>query len=168
MANRTVGYLLMFFTYLISAVQIYAIYKITLSDSAYLSLFKNMFYISAFLALFSHFKVALTNPGKITHFNNLDMIDFYSSTRKLAMARAEKFNKDGMSKGLINPPGEFDEDEDDSDIEYDDNEYPDTPITVDKVRSLSETIGIEKCRKCKVLKLPETNHCYICEGYDWV
>jgi hypothetical protein len=167
MSNRFIGYLFMTFTYLIAIIQICAIYKISMIDAIYLPLFKNMFYISAILAILSHLRVAITDAGKITHENNLDFIDFYTRTRKIAMLRADKFNKDGLNKGLINAPDEFNDEEDDnSDIEYDENEYPESLISVEKVKSLSETVCIEKCRKCKVYKLPETNHCYICEGYS--
>jgi hypothetical protein len=166
--NKIIGLTLFTFTYIISGVQIFAVYKINTNDDSYLNFYKIIFYLLAFGALLSHLMVSISDPGKITHENNLQYLDFYTTTRGVALMRADKFNLDQKDKRVIEAPADFyEDDETDSDIENDDNEYSESKITIDVVKDIEAKfkVNLEKCRKCNVVKVPEANHCFICQGY---
>jgi hypothetical protein len=164
--NKLIGLCLFSFTYLISLVQIYAIYNIE-ADSRLFFYYKIVFYFFASLGLLNHFMVSITDPGKITHNNNLKFLDFYTETRSKAILRAVEFEKN--NKHMMKPPAEdeVEEDNDNSDIENDDNVYEDTKMSIDLIKDIQVkyNITLQKCMKCNIVQVPEVRHCYICMGY---
>jgi len=168
--NNLYGRLMFIFYYVLLGTQLYVVYyteeDIKSKDSTYLYYFKLLAYIFVTLGTISHLQASFTQPGVINHSNNIQMIDFYTTTRMIAIKRAEIFNK--AARGIMRPPDfENESDEEESDIEDDDRTYSESILLPeDKVSKLNSQFGYEFsiCKKCKVCRMPGAHHCSSCGG----
>jgi hypothetical protein len=172
--SRIFGKFLFLLMYVLIGIQVYVIYYIEEdrknTEKSWLIYWKIFGFILSFISIFCHLQASFTDPGMINHKNNLKYMDFYISTRLVAVKRAETYNK--LAKGLIRPPHTDSDDEDErdldfSDCEYDSNQYDESPLfTQEKLDKMNKEYGYEFsiCRKCKICKLPGTLHCSSCEG----
>jgi hypothetical protein len=169
--NKILGKILFLSTYALIFFQAYGTFLITdeiHKNNSYLSFYKCFLFILIILSIISHFRAAYTNPGKITHENNFQFLEFYCTTRTIAVKRSEFFNKSAGSR-LLRPPVDIDDDPDDnfSDYENDDNEYtPSTVFTDEKINELNKEYGysFNLCKKCNVGRMPGAHHCSQCAG----
>jgi len=140
------------------------------SQNSLINFFKMLTFFFSILSIICHYLSAMTNPGLINHKNNISYIEFYSTTRTIAVKRAEAFNKsiNDSARNLLKPPVEDSDDEYVSDAEYDTNVYEKSKIfTEDKIKEINEQYGYKfnLCIKCNVCRMPGSHHCSICKAY---
>jgi hypothetical protein len=98
-------------------------------DNSYLSYLKFFFWISCFLALWSHHKASSTDPGRVTHEINSIVIEFYINLHDISIKRAEKFNQ-SYGRMLFDKMDEEDKKEGEEESENsEDDDYPYEQIT---------------------------------------
>ena len=136
----------------------------------YLYHLKFIFFIIAFLAVWSHYKASVTDPGKIDHYINLSVIEFYINMRQLPMARAEAFNK-SYGKMLFEKMDDEEKEElkeeEEELSEYDEMEYePITSVTDENMKKIVSDYKVElkRCDKCYIVRTPRVHHCSVCKG----
>jgi hypothetical protein len=115
------------------------------------------------MTIISHLATTLTNPGKITHDNNVNYIDFYYQSRLYGIQRAQTFNE----KPLLKPPIiDSDDSEEGSDIEDDEFDYTDSKLRNEDIEIIKNKFGVSvtKCEKCKVYRVSGSRHCSSCHG----
>ena len=161
--NKFLNKFLFFLTYFLIVLETYAIYSIEDSSDSYVHYYKYIFYFFSLMTILSHLATSLTNPGMITHSNNINYIDFYYQSRLHAIQRAEEFNKKPLLKPSIIDP---DDSEDASDIEDDDMEYPESNMREQDISIIKNRFGVNitKCEKCKVYRVSGARHCSSCHG----
>jgi palmitoyltransferase len=135
----------------------------------YLLFHKIYFSVIAILAIVSHIRASFTNPGRITHDNNISILEFYISSHKNYTSKAEDLNIQyrqyfQMVKKTMPP----DDGSDHSETESGDEEYEysqNTEISDKKIDELNiETkMNFERCKKCFVVRVPNTHHCSKCQ-----
>lgn len=164
------GIFLFCFTYFAIASQVIGVYFTWDEDIlTYLLWHKIYFGAIAFLAILSHIRASFTNPGRITHDNNVSVLEFYMTTHKDAKDKAEGMNI--QYKHLIQmwkrsmPPLEDDEHSDidsgDENVEY----SRDSDISDKKLEELNSDLkmNFERCKRCYVIRVPKTHHCSKCQ-----
>ena len=180
-----------FFAILIQTISVYITYDFREDTNLYH--FKFLFYITAVMAVWSHIRASLQNPGKIIHHNNTTVINFYLNTRTNAMKNAENFNK---KLGYIFFPSD---DKEDSDIDSDeevrkkkrkereerkkkresekkedtensssDEDYyrPVSAMCDNEMKRMQEDykLKLTRCRQCYVVRILRAHHCTSCKG----
>jgi hypothetical protein len=137
---------------------------------SYLYHHKLFFTIIAFLAVWSHYKASVTDPGKITHYINQYVIEFYINIHHTPMLRAEAFNM-SYGKMLFEKMDEDEKEEQKEDEEeysdYDETEYePVTTVTDENMKKISadHKVELKRCDKCYVVRTPRVHHCSVCKG----
>lgn len=165
--DKLMGIFCFLLIYVFAGIQIYVLINVEdgqkIKNTSYLYFWKNVSFILLFLSTICHLQSSFTDPGLITHSNNIEFIDFYSDTRSLAVSRANLYNK--SSRHLIRPPE--DDEEFDSDCEYDDSYYAESPLfNEEKINEMNKEFGYElsQCKKCKVCRMPGVHHCVTCQG----
>ena len=157
------GIFLFLLVYVAIALQVIGVY-ITYDYREFSNLLhlKALFYFIAFLAVWSHLQASFTEPGKIIHFNNNTVLNFYIQTRHEAVKNAEVINKKIGKKP-------FKDDIDDSDdSSYDDTNFrPVSSVSEAELTKYKETYKIEinRCKQCCVVRIPRAHHCSRCHGY---
>jgi len=170
-----------FFVYFVIIIQIIAvIITYDLKEDSNIILHQLFFYITAILAIASHLKASFTNPGKIIHYNNFTVINFYLNTRAPAMKNAEKFNKklahlffkesddecsDEDKKAEKKKKKKEEEESDES--SYDELRYrPVSAISEGEMNKIAEEYKIElnRCKQCYVVRVLRSHHCSKCKG----
>jgi hypothetical protein len=136
-------------------------------NKSFMLYWKIIGFILTFISLLCHWQASFTNPGLMNHKNNLFYMDFYCSTRIIAVKRAEIFNKATRN---LRPPIDYDEEQetdlDHSDCENDTNEYDKSLVSQEKLDHLNKefSYNFSFCRKCHICKIPGVQHCSTCEG----
>ncbi len=137
---------------------------------SYLYHLKFFFLGVCILAIWSHYKASMTDPGRITHQLNYYTVEFYINIHATPILRADAFNK-SYGKMLFEKMDdeekeELKEDEEEM-SEYDENEYePVTSITDEAMKKISSEYKVElkRCDKCYVVRTPRVHHCSVCKG----
>ena len=136
-----------------------------LTDDSFLIYHKTLFLIICILVILSHFQSAITNPGIITHENNVRVLELYISTHQHCIKNADLYN--AKFKELLEQENEEDEcitsdDNDDFGYFYDLN----TQICDSDMNEICEKykVKLTRCRKCLVVRVPNTHHCTKCKG----
>lgn len=169
--KKLLGWILFTLTYILLFLQIFVTSQIDEEYDKrgfnYLYNFKLLFYASLFMVVICHFQSSFTNPGKLTHNNNIRYLEFYCATRSMAVKNAENWNT--KNQHLIKHTKLDEEDEDllESDCDYDDTEYEESPVfTEEKLNGINTQFGynFKKCPACNVGRMPNVNHCLYCEG----
>jgi len=180
-----------FFAILIQTISVYIAYDFREDTNLYH--FKAFFYITAIMAVWSHIRASLQNPGKIIHHNNETVINFYLNTRKVAMSNAAKLNK---KVGYIFFPPDDKEDSDmdsdqevrmkkrkereerkkkkeaqakeDTDNSSSDEDYykPVSAIGNNELKKIQEDykLKLTRCKNCYVVRILRAHHCTKCKG----
>jgi len=120
------------------------------------------------MAIWSHYKASITDPGKITHNINPFVVEFYINIHETPIRRAERFNQ-SYGKMLFEKMDEEDQKMEDEDevSEYDDTEYePVTSVPDDVMNRISKEYKVElkRCDKCYMVRTPRVHHCSVCKG----
>jgi hypothetical protein len=129
---------------------------------------KAYFLVMLVLAVWSHIKASITDPGMINHMMNLQVLQFYLEVHEIPMRRAEKVNQAYgrmLFEKMDENDEEFKEDEDDSD--WDETEYePVTTIDDEFMAKLNKEYKVElkRCNKCYIVRVPRVHHCSVCKG----
>jgi len=189
-----VGLFLFLFVIITISIQTYAVYiTYDFREDSNLHHYKLLFYITCFLAVWSHLRASFTNPGKIIHYNNTSVINFYLNTRNTAMKNAEKFNKkvghiffrdeqdkesdindsdDEIKKTKKEERKKKKEErkklEEESDNSSYDEEYfrPVSAIGDKEMEKIMDDYKVEltRCRQCYVVRIIRAHHCSKCKG----
>jgi hypothetical protein len=113
----------------------------------------------------------IANPGRITHRNNKNILDFYFTTQKKYHLKAQQLNNqfkrefDMLRK--TSPPVDKDEynksdnDSGDEDISYNTK----SELANEEIEKFNKETGLqlERCSKCNVVRIPKTHHCAKCK-----
>ena len=136
----------------------------------YLLFHKLYFCLLAILATISHIRASFTNPGRITHENNFNILEYYISTHQNYINKAEDLNIQyrqyfQMLKRTMHPD-QYDSDH--SEIESGDENYvysKKTEISDSNIEKLNNDykVKFERCVRCFVVRVPNTHHCSKCQ-----
>jgi hypothetical protein len=136
----------------------------TFQDS-FLFYHKTLYFITSILVICSHFQASFTDPGIITHKNNLKLLEIYVSIHQKNNKNLEKINN--HYKHLFEEDNSFleylsDDEECDIGYEYDLNSL----IQDSSMNEINEKFNIKlnRCRKCMVVRIPNAHHCTKCKG----
>jgi hypothetical protein len=168
--RRLFGISVFLLTYVIIFLQIFIINEIDDKydiKGTYLYYFKLFFFATLVVATLSHLLASMTDPGKITHKNNIRFLEFYCATRSIAVRNAEEWNMKNLHFLKQHKIDEDLEELCESDCEYDDKIYEESPVfTGDQLKEINTKFGysFEKCPSCNVGRMPNVNHCLYCEG----
>jgi len=165
------GVFLFTLTYLAIATQAVGVYLTWDEDIlSYILFHKLYFSLIAILAIISHIRASLTNPGRISHDNNVSVLEFYISKHKEYINKAEEFNLmyrryfETIRKTM--PPDYGDSDHSEIDSGDEDVEYSqDTEISDKKIEEINKEwkMNFERCKRCFVVRVPNTHHCSKCQ-----
>lgn len=165
------GFMFFLSVHVIFIIQIFLVLYIEDKESQegniILLLHKISFYLILFLTFYSHLKIAITDPGSIDYYNNLDIIEFYYFIyRDINLI---KENSKHINKSEI-------EEEEDSE-EYEDNYNPQSDEDNKKFESktsISRKIEKEiqkkfhiittRCYNCHVVRPNNAHHCTSCHS----
>lgn len=159
------SFVLFCFIYVLIIFFAYGIQNIKDDDfTSYIVFHKFLFYLSAFLITWSHFKCFLTNPGIIKHEFNPHAIEFYMNIREHALIRGIAFTDKIGKKAFEHIPDNINSDED---TDYDEYDYPAvTSIQDNLIEKLKKDhkVNIKRCNRCYVVRFPGVKHCSRCQG----
>lgn len=137
---------------------------------SYLLFHKLYFTLIALLATVSHIRASFTNPGRISHDNNINVLEFYISTHKQYTNKAEDLNNQyrqyfQMLRRTM-PPDQYDSDH--SEVESGDENFvysTNTEISDTSVEEFNKDhkMKFERCKRCFVVRVPNTHHCSKCQ-----
>lgn len=158
-------------TYVAMLTQIIGVYfTFDIEENSYLSYLKFFFWISSILAIWSHHKSSITDPGRVTHEINSIVLEYYINLHDIPIKRAEKFNQ-SYGRMLFDKMDDEDkkEAEDEESDESDEDEFQYEQITTisDQVMeriSKDYKIELKRCNSCFVVKTPGMHHCSFCRG----
>lgn len=163
-----IGFALFIFTYVAMVSQIGGVlYAWDDHHESYLTYHKIFFMLVCILAIWSHYKASITDPGMITHYINPYVVEFYINIHEIPIKRAEKFNKTYGSMLFDKMDGEEELKEEEEESDYDEQEYePVTSIPDENMQKISQDYQIElkRCDKCFVVRTPRVHHCSVCKG----
>lgn len=168
--RKLFGILVFLLTYILIFLQIYIINGIDDNydtKGTYLNYFKLFFFASLVVSTISHLQASMTDPGKITHKNNIRFLEFYCATRSIAVRNADVWNMKNLHFLKQHTIDKELEEICESDCESDDKIYEESPVfTQDKLNEINKKFGFsfEKCPACNVGRMPNVNHCLYCEG----
>ena len=165
------GILLFSLTYLAIGSQAIGVFLTWDEDIlTYLLFHKLLFGLIASLAVISHIRASFTNPGRITHDNNMSILEFYINTHQNYIDKAEDLNIQyrqyfQMVKKTMPP----EDDSDHSDLESGDEGYEysqNTEIKDEKIEEINKEhkMKFERCKRCYVVRVPNTHHCSKCQS----
>lgn len=168
--KQFLGIFLFSLTYIAIASQAVGVFFTWDEDILTYILFHKLFFtLIATLAIISHIRASFTNPGRISHDNNISVIEFYLKTYKNYRDKADDLNN--VYKNFFQmikktmPPDQGDSDHseidsDDENIEYSRN----TEISDVKLEEVNKEwkTNFERCKKCFVVRIPNTHHCSKC------
>lgn len=163
------GLILFSMTYLAIFTQIVGVFVTwDYNHETYLHYMKCFFIIVCILAVWSHYKASITDPGKIMHNINPHVVEFYINIHEIPIRRAEKFNQ-SYGRMLFDKMDEEDQkmEEEDDVSEYDEMEYePVTSVPDDVMNRIAKEYKVElkRCDKCYVVRTPRVHHCSVCKG----
>ena len=124
---------------------------------------KIIFYIILFLTFYSHLKTAITDPGSINYYNNLDIIEFYYFIYRDINLINEQFKKSNVFTLNLEEDREnyiTRSDEDEKEFEFK------TSIDDKTKREISKTLHIKttRCYNCHVIRPKDAHHCPECHS----
>jgi hypothetical protein len=163
------GFLLFIFVYLAIASQILGVFLTWDNDNininSNLIYHKFFFSIIAFLAIFSHIRASISNPGYMSYSNNVEYCNFYLTKHNKSIERAKILMSLGHTKNILNSITDEDyeeEESEDDDFEYERKSY----ISENNREEISKKYGIDfkRCDKCLVVRPPKVHHCSVCRG----
>ena len=147
-------------------IQIYIVYKVedkeTISqdnENLILLLHKLNFYTIMFLTFYSHFQIAISDPGIINNTNNIDMLEFYYFIYKEIIHLRKEYNlkyEENLSD-IYERHLSSDDDEE---------KEPKTEIT-DKMENLISkkfSMSLTRCKSCYTVRPYNSHHCKTCHG----
>jgi len=165
------GIILFSLTYIAIASQAIGVYMTWDEDIlTYILIHKLYFAFIAVLAVISHIRASFTNPGRISHENNIGVLEFYFSTHKEYISKAEGLNNvyrhyfQGIKRAMPPDHGESDHSEiesGDENIEY--SRSTDIPDSQIEEINKEWKINLERCKRCFVVRVPNTHHCSKCQ-----
>ena len=136
----------------------------------YLPIHKMIFYLIAMMIFTCHLKATTTDPGKITHYNNLAIIEYYYHLHQTAMKNAQrKIQEKGGEEEIKKMIFKLNEEEGQLPEESEDDSYEYEQITSIPDDILNEIINkykmnLTRCLQCYVVRPNRSHHCAICKG----
>ena len=137
---------------------------------SYLPIHKLIFYMISVFVFCCHLKATTTDPGRITHYNNYSVIEYYYELHEKSMKNAQRIiqSKGGeeeikkMIFQLNETEGEFPEESEDDDYSYDQV----TSITDNDLEEFKSKykMNLTRCIHCYVVRPNRAHHCAICKG----
>ena len=124
---------------------------------------KIIFYLILFLTFYSHLQIAITDPGLINYYNNLDIIEFFYFIYRDLNLINEKFQKGNI---FSLKQEEYEEkyaprsDEDEKEFEFK------TSIDNKTKREIRKALHIKttRCYNCHVVRPKDAHHCTECHS----
>ena len=125
---------------------------------------KIFFYILLSLTTFSHFQIAITDPGKINSDNNINLLEFYFFIYRNISSITNTNIPHKISKSKTR-----NEDEEDYNPYSDKDEYPfpqETSIDDKLKKKISKAfeIKLSRCLNCFVVRPKTAHHCSVCHA----
>ena len=121
---------------------------------------KIIFYIILFLTFYCHLQIAITDPGSIDYYNNIDIIEFYYFIyREINQYKNGIINKARLKKL------EEDENEYNAYSDKDDKKFEEKTSINDKLkREITRQFQIvtSRCYNCYVVRPIDAHHCSEC------
>ena len=150
--------------HLIFFIQLYIVYKVedkeTISqdnENIILLLHKLIFYTIIFLTFYSHFQIAISDPGIINNENNIDILEFYYYIYKDIIQLRKEYNlkyeenfSDIYERHLSSDEDEVKE--------------PKSEIT-DKMKNIISrkfSMTLTRCKSCYTVRPYNSHHCNTC------
>ena len=153
--------------------QFFFIYNISDEDkNSFLSIHKIINYVFLFLAVYSHLKTSIIDPGEITALNNKDIIEFYYNIHEILIKNAlyiiEKRTPEVVKQIILGdvkekkPNNENDEDELSEKDEY--TFEPKTSVNDELKNKISKDyyLKLSRCSNCYVVRPINAHHCCVC------
>ena len=138
--------------------------KESVDGNILLTLHKNIFYLILFLTFYSHLQIAVSDPGSIDFYNNLDILEFYCFIYRDIKLSFENY-KINKKFRLNKEDNESNNEEDSSHSEKDDQIY-DSKKSINKKlkRKIEHKLHIKtnKCMNCYVIRPKDSHHCNEC------
>jgi len=136
----------------------------------YITVHKIFFSVIVVLATWSHVKASFTNPGRISHENNLNTLEYYITSHKAYIEKAEDLNiqfrqQFALLRKTMPPESDSDNSEIDSgdeDVEYSQS----TTISDAQIEQINKEhkSKFERCKRCFVVRPPQAHHCSKCQS----
>jgi len=134
------------------------------NEDSWLFYTKMLFYFNAAMSIWSHVMASITNPGAITHDNNVHVLELYINTHSHCVKNADNFNirfRDILKKQEDGKESDSDLDNSDWGHQYDIH----SPIRNAAIEEISKQyrIKLTRCTKCLVVRPPRAHHCTRCK-----
>lgn len=157
------GIITVFVVYFTVAIQIFAVFYVGLTQfSLNYLLLKWIFYLIALWFFVAHLKCMLTDPGRMDHQNNPDILEFYYLTRKSAIACAEMHNK--LLDGKVDLKLETMESEESEESETFENRTSISDAQMEQYGNIYK-LALDRCKNCSVARPRKAHHCRICRSF---
>lgn len=160
------GRILIIFSYImIFLISIGVLITYDNSQLTYINYHKIIYLLNCILVILCHIQSSITNPGIITHENNLRVIELYISTHQHCIQNADSYNK--KFKDMLEE--EKDEGEyvtEDDNFDFGHSYSVKTNIRDAAIVEISKEykVKLTRCRKCLVVRVPNAHHCTKCKG----
>ena len=164
------GIFLFSLTYIAISSQAAGVYLAWDEDILTYLLFHRLYFsIIAILATISHIRAYITNPGRITHDNNLSVLEYYITAHKQYSNKADDLNIQYRQYFQMlqrtQPP---DSDSDHSEIDSGDEGHvysQNTMLSDTNMETINKDhkMSFERCVRCHVVRVPNTHHCSKCQ-----
>ena len=118
------------------------------------------------MSVWSHIMASITDPGSITHQNNIHVLEIYINLRTHCVKNADNFNAKFRSVLLKMKDDEIHESE--SDLDYSDygfNYEIHSDIRDSAMADISKEykIKLTRCKRCLCVRPPRSHHCTRCK-----
>lgn len=133
---------------------------------SYLLYMKILYLLNLVMSVWSHIMATVTDPGKITHDNNIHALEIYINLRSHCVKNADKFNAKFRSVLLKMKDDEIQESDSDLDhCDYGFNYDIHSDIRDSAIKDISDEykIKLTRCKRCLCVRPPRSHHCTRCK-----
>ena len=138
--------------------------KETPNGNIILTLHKIIFYLILFLTFYSHLQIAVTDPGSIDYYNNIDIIEFYCFIYRDIKLSYDNYKNSKQFK-LQKEEDEYNDEDDNPRSEEDEKKFEIQKAINNKLkRKINKKYQIKtnRCINCYAVRPKDAHHCNEC------
>lgn len=159
------------FVYIMILTETISVYFIWDGDKdSWLFYTKLLYLFNTIMSIWSHIMATITDPGSITHQNNVHVLEIYINIRSHCVKNADNFNakfRSVLLKMKDEELQESDSDLDNSDYGYSYDIHSDIRDNAIEEISKEYRIKLSRCKRCLVVRPPRSHHCTRCKKYHF-